>query len=26
MFKTKIDPRSYFIVQGEPETPHGFFK
>jgi len=24
MFKTKIDPRSYFIVQGEPETPHGF--
>jgi len=25
MFKTKIDPRSYFIVQGEPETPHGFW-
>jgi hypothetical protein len=24
MFKTKIDPRSYFIVQGEPETPRGF--
>jgi hypothetical protein len=24
MFKTKIDPRSYFIVLGEPETPHGF--
>ena len=24
MFKTKIDPRSYFIVQGEPEKPYGF--
>jgi len=22
--KQKIDPRSYFIVQGEPETPRGF--